>query len=341
MDKLFIGTEKGGYRLERSPAGWTVEGPSFPGWKVSAYGRTPDGTHLAALGSNWFGASVHRSRDLESWEQVEHGPSYPESSSLKLNQIWTFLTVDDRVLAGVAEAGLFVSTDQGLSWEAVPELNDYPGRQEWQPGFGGLAAHHLLAAGDTLWVGISAVGVFRSENGQFQRRDLGVTPVGNPEAGDDHPSVGRCVHGLTADPNSPQHIWRQDHSGVYRTRDGGDRWERIEQGLPARFGFAIGRNHSTGTLFVSPLTADENRIPVDGQLAVYRSRNRGDSWEIAGDWPKGGQFNGVLRNAMVVDDQGGVAIGTTGGVIHVSEDEGDSWEELPFSFPRILAVAAP
>ena len=178
MKRLLIGTEKGGYLVERGAHGWTVDGPSFPGWKVSAFGRTPDGTHLTALGSNWFGASIHRSTDLKTWEQVEHGPQYPEESGLKLNQIWTFLTQPDRIFAGVAEAGLFYSEDQGLSWEPVPALNDFPGRQDWQPGFGGLAAHHLLADGNRLWVAISAVGVMRSEGDGFHQRDIGVTPVG-------------------------------------------------------------------------------------------------------------------------------------------------------------------
>ncbi|MGH8924999.1 MAG: WD40/YVTN/BNR-like repeat-containing protein [Acidimicrobiia bacterium] len=346
MDQLIVGTEKGGYLLTKGGGSWTVEGPAFPGWKVSAFGKAPEGTYLAGLGSNWFGASVHRSNDYKEWQQVEKGPSYSEDSGLKLNQVWMFHTVGDqdggRIYAGVDQAGLFFSEDQGLSWEPVPALNEYPGRAEWQPGFGGLAAHHILSAGRQLWVGISAVGVFRSDDGgaTFARHDVGVTPVGveNP---DGSANDGRCVHGLVADREDPNRIWRQDHSGVYRTENGGDSWERIEEGLPARFGFAIGRNQGTGSLFVAPLTADENRVPVDGQLAVYRSQDDGKSWHKSGSgWPAGGQFNGVLRNAMAVDSRGGVAVGTTGGSVFVSEDDGESWGQIPVSLPRILAVEA-
>jgi hypothetical protein len=42
---------------------------------------------------------------------------------------------------------------------------------------------------------------------------------------------------------------------------------------------------------------------------------------------------------MDVDTEGGVAFGTTGGQVYVSTDVGDHWEQLPFSFPRILTVA--
>lgn len=341
MNTLIVGTEKGGYLLTQGSKSWSVEGPSFPGWKVSAFGKSPDGTHLAGLGSNWFGASVHRSSDLKSWEAVEKGPTYTEESGLKLNQIWMFHTTDDRIYAGVDQAGLFFSDDEGLSWEPVPSLNEYPGRAEWEPGFGGLAAHHILSADNRLWVGISAVGVFRSEDtgNTFGRYDLGVTPVMDPAADNQSPDEGRCVHGLVSDPKDPNRIWRQDHSGVYRSTDGGDTWERIEEGLPARFGFAIGRNHASGSLFVAPLTADENRVPVDGQLAVYRSQDDGATWRKAGSgWPAGGQFNGVLRNAMATDNEGGVAVGTTGGSVFVTRDDGENWNQIPVSLPRILAV---
>jgi photosystem II stability/assembly factor-like uncharacterized protein len=342
MRRLAIGTEKGSYLLDQSGGYWQVTGPEFPGWKVTAFGRAPDGTYLAALGSNWFGTSIHRSPDLVAWEQVEAGPLYTDESGLKLKQIWTFHNQGDRVYAGVDEAGLFRSDDNGLNWEPVAALNEYANRTRWTPGFGGMCAHRILTDRDRIWVAISAVGVFRSEDGgaSFGRYDQGVTPAGEPDA-DGTGDNAWCVHGLVANPDDPDRIWRQDHTGVYRTNDGGDHWERIENGLPARFGFAIGRDHPSHTLFLVPLESDENRLPVGGRLAAYRSTDDGDNWQVAGTgWPDAPQFTGVLRNAMSVDQHGGVAFGTTGGRIHLSEDRGDHWSELPFSFPRILAVAA-
>ncbi|MFP4553070.1 MAG: exo-alpha-sialidase [Actinomycetota bacterium] len=339
--KIAVGTEKGAYVLEESGGGWSVAGPMFPGWKVSAFGSAPDGTHLAAVGSNWFGVGVHRSQDFENWTQTDDPPAWPEETERKMEQVWTFHTVGDRIWAGVAEAGLFTSDDSGLTWEPVAGLNEHRTRDEWQPGFGGLCTHRVKVDGDTQWVAISAVGVFRSEDGgaSWEAKNDGVDAVGLPEDAP-RPEVGYCVHCVAHDPDDPMRIWRQDHTGVYRTRDGGDNWERVENGLPANFGFVMWRDDGSGRLFTIPLEADANRVPVDGALRVYRSDDDGDSWTISGSgWSDSPQFTGVLRGAFDGDDNGVFCFGTTGGKLWLTRDNGDSWEELDLAVPRVGAVA--
>ncbi|MFP4074015.1 MAG: hypothetical protein ACLFVZ_08240 [Actinomycetota bacterium] len=339
--KIAVGTEKGAYVLEESGGGWSVAGPMFPGWKVSAFGSAPDGTHLAAVGSNWFGVGVHRSQDFENWTQTDDPPAWPEETERKMEQVWTFHTVGDRIWAGVAEAGLFTSDDSGLTWEPVAGLNEHRTRDEWQPGFGGLCTHRVKVDGDTQWVAISAVGVFRSEDGgaSWEAKNDGVDAVGLPEDAP-RPEVGYCVHCVAHDPDDPMRIWRQDHTGVYRTRDGGDNWERVENGLPANFGFVMWRDDGSGRLFTIPLEADANRVPVDGALRVYRSDDDGDSWTISGSgWSDSPQFTGVRRGAFDGDDNGVFCFGTTGGKLWLTRDNGDSWEELDLAVPRVGAVA--
>lgn len=340
MTRIAIGTEKGAYLVEGFEDDWSVTGPMFPGWKVTAFGAAPDGTYLAAVASNWFGVGIHRSADLENWEQIESPPAWPEQTGRNMNQVWTLHTEGDRVWAGVDEAGLFTSDDQGFTWAPVAGLNDHRTREQWHPGLGGLCAHRLLSSGDSKWVAISAVGVFRSDDGgsTWEPRDEGIDAVGVPEDSP-RPEVGYCVHCVAHDPERPAHIWRQDHSGVYRTTDGGDSWHRIEEGLPANFGFVMWRDDDSGRLLTIPLEADTNRVPVGGDLRVYKSDDDGDSWQVAGSgWSDAPQFTGVLRGAFDGDNAGTFCFGTTGGRLWLTGDNGDSWRELAPSFPRIGAI---
>ncbi|MEX1124030.1 MAG: sialidase family protein [Acidimicrobiia bacterium] len=338
--RIAVGTHKGGYVVEGSGRQWSIKEPLFPGWKVTAFGRAPNGTNLAAVGSNWFGVGIHTSSNLQNWEQTDSPPAWPEGGGRKMEQVWAIHNDGARLWAGVSEAGLFSSDDEGRTWAPIAGLNEHETRPEWKPGFGGLCAHRILTAGSQIWVGISAVGVFRSDDGAhtWHPKNDGVPPAGLA-GGAPRPDVGYCVHGLAQDPNNPNRIWRQDHAGMFRTNDGGDTWELIENGLPSGFGFVIWRDDSSGRLFTIPLTSDENRVPVGGELRVYASDDDGENWQVAGSgWSEAPQYTGVLRGAFDGDNQGQFCFGTTGGKLWLTDDNGNGWQELAPSFPRIDSI---
>ena len=161
------------------------------------------------------------------------------------------------------------------------------------------------------------------------------------------------MHSLIADPEDPNTIWRQDHMGMFRTRDGGERWERIEKGLrtgkvglagaPAAFGFPVALDPHTKTLYCVPLESDEYRMPFDGRLAVCTSSDGGDSWHpVVKGLSETPMFTAVLRTSLATDglEPCGVYFGTTAGTLHASRNGGSSWTTLPVTLPRILCVSA-
>ena len=342
-----VGTEKGAFLCtsDRGRRNWNVEGPIFKGWKVTATARSPSGRYFVATGSQVYGAALHVSTDLKTWRQMEHGPAYPEGGDRKLNQIWKLHTGADRHFAGVDTAGLFTSDDDGDSWQPVSGLNDHPSRSAWFPGNGGLCAHAILAPvsrPQQLWCGISAVGVWRSDDGgvTWETKNEGVRAVIPDE---NFPGIGCCVHGLAQDPDNPDVIYRQDHTGMYRSRDGGDHWEKNEQGLSSWFGFPIAMDPHTKALFSFPMESDEYRLPVGGTCAIYRSTDNGDSWQaMRRGLPEGPYYAGILRGAMDVDglNPAGVYVGSTSGDLFISADGGDSWQRPASTLPRILSVNA-
>jgi photosystem II stability/assembly factor-like uncharacterized protein len=346
--QLIVGTVKGGFvaRSDAERRTWSLAGPFFKGWKVTAVGRLPSGRFLVATASDVYGPALHETADFASFRQIEDGPAWPKGGERRMNQIWTLVPGGGaRVWAGVDEAGLFLSEDEGRSWRGVEGLNEHPTRAGWAPGAGGLCAHHVLVdpvAPEHVWCGISAVGVFESEDGgaSWRTRNEGVTIALEDR---EHPGIGYCVHALQHDPARPERIWRQDHRGMYRTSDGGESWERIEEGLPSGFGFPLARDRRTGALFALPLESDEYRVPPGGRLGVYRSTDDGSSWHDASDGlPRANVWAGVLRHALVADslDPCGLYLGTTAGTLHVSADGGERWTTLPCTLPRILTLAA-
>ncbi len=341
-----VGTDRAGYvyRTDKARKKWTLDAPLFKGWKVTAGARDSRGRYWVATASQVYGPALHVSDDLRTWRQIEHGPAWPKDSNRKLNQIWTIVPAGERMYAGVDEAGLFASDDGGEHWKPVDGLNEHPTRSGWFPGAGGMCAHAILIDPKNpkrIWVGISAVGVFRSDDGgkTFHPKNRGVQIIIEDRASDE---IGYCVHGLIADPRNANVIYRREHKGMFRTRDGGDSWEHIENGLPGWFGFPVTMDHRSGTLYVVPLESDEYRIPPDGKLRVYRSRNGGDSWEpLSAGLPQEHAYMGVLRRAMDADqlDPPGVYFGTTSGTVYATNDGGDSWKALPGVLPRVLSIS--
>src|SRR5437773_2628547 len=114
---------------------------------------------------------------------------------------------------------------------------------------------------------------------------------------DKFPEVGQCVHHMEMHPQQPNVLYQHNHCGVYRSDDGGDSWNDISNGLPSRFGFPFATLPNDGdTVFVIPEESDQARMTADAKFSIYRSRNRGDSWELlTNGLPQSGAYLNVMR----------------------------------------------
>lgn len=348
---VLVGTQKGAfcYRSDTSRRDWGLTGPHLPGWEFySLLGDSRNGHRLFAGTSHFvYGPSLRVSEDFgQTWTEIEDSPRYSAESGFALKRIWQIVpghpSQPERFYAGVEEAGLFVSKDCGRSWQEIDALTRHPTRPGWFPGNGGLCLHTILidpSNPQRIWIGISAVGVFRTEDGglSWQTCNTGLpeVPTGQP-----YPEIGRCVHKMALDPVDPNTLYMQFHGGVFKSTDGADSWTAIETGLPGNFGFPMVITAS-GHLYVIPLISDEQRFVKDGKLRVYESLNGGQSWEVVGTGlPEQAHFVGVLRDSMAVDslEPAGLYFGTTMGEVYASADAGLHWQRLPGQLPRITTV---
>lgn len=347
---ILLGTPKGAFILD-GDAGrrdWRLRGPLCDGWPVHDISVDPDsGALLAGAGNPWYGPAVWRSDDLgRTWTHSSEGLTYGDDGP-QVKTVWNVTAAHGTIYAGVEPAGLFRSRDGGRTWEHVAGLRNHPSRPAWQPGNGGLILHTIVPHRedpDRLWVAASAVGAFETRDGgaTWETRNRGVRVEFGPER---FPDFGQCVHKMVMAADGGEHLYQQNHNGVYRTTDGGLQWHEITAGLPSDFGFVMAAHpRDPLTAWTIPLNAaDRGRYMPDASAAVWRTHDGGDSWIRAGDGlPQRDAFLGVLREAMAVDalDPVGVYFGTSTGQVYGSADEGRTWSLLADHLPPIWSVEA-
>ncbi|WP_017610087.1 WD40/YVTN/BNR-like repeat-containing protein [Nocardiopsis xinjiangensis] len=361
--RLLVGTRKGAFVLTSDSArkDWQIEGPYFGGWEVyHMVGSPADPDRVyAAPSMDWFGQVVQRSDDGgRTWEPVGNKFEYAGEVGThpwydgtprpwEFTRVWHFEPSPDdpdTVYAGVQDAALFRTTDGGQSWQELDGLRTHATASGWNPGAGGLCLHTLLLdprGNGRMFAGISAAGVFRSEDGgqNWTAANRGLLTDGIP---DPDAEAGHCVHNLAMHPSRPDVLFMQKHWDVMRSDDGAEHWTEISGNLPTDFGFPIAVHaHEPETVYVVPITSDSLHYPPDGRLRVYRSRSGGREWEPLTDGlPQQDCYVNVLRDAMAVDtfDDCGVYFGTTGGQVYVSSDSGDSWTTAAHTLPSVLSV---
>lgn len=375
---LLVGTTKGAFLLDGAEdrESWSLSGPFCQGWPINHMAADPkSGVIWAAGGNEWFGAGVWRSSDhgaswqlskladgqMDDWLRNDPEtaklfgmePSPPAPFSGEIEALWSIRPGGDRLYAGAKPATLFASSDGGESWEKLPALNEHPSAEDWEPGAVGLTLHTILTdPGDPakLWLGISAAGVFASEDGgaSWDRRNRR-SNLDTPAPASDHPAAGTgdetglCVHNMVRASEGGDLLYQQNHHGTFRSEDGGRSWHEISEGLPSKFGFPIAVHPRDGrTIWVLPLNGDsQGRYPPDASAAVWKSTDGGESWQKKqAGLPDSNCFFTVLRQSMTTDsaDPAGVYFGTNSGSVFASRDEGESWNEIARHLPTVLCV---
>ena len=364
--RVLVGTRKGTYVVEgdRGRKRWKVGPVAHAGdeiYHVVADPRHP-GDLYAAVNNGFWGPMVQRSRNWgKSWKEVatpltpvrkERKPMMDESNPSApvprpLNNLWHLEPglpeEPETIYLGADPHLLFRSRDLGASWEPIDGINQHADRAGWSPGFGGACLHTVLVdprERDRLYVGMSSVGTFRSEDGgrSWTPTNRGVLAPFLPNK---HPVTGQCVHKVAIDPADPDTFYRQDHGGMYVSHDRMERWTRIGRPLGQDFGFGVASAvGAPGRAYFVRLDG-RARVTGQGHFQVHEWNDRTRSWRTLVS-PKAfpGHF-GVQREGIATDalSPAGIYVGTTTGQLFVSPDAGRSWQLVPFSFPAIHTVS--
>lgn len=285
------------------------------------------------------------------------GPTVKPATLLKL---WVLgFGQKGRIYVGTIPGGLFVSEDGGESFELNRPLWNHESRggdlfsgegsgmTHW---YGTPASEGEFAPGihsivvdprnpDRILIAVSTAGVLESTDGgqTWRGRNKGLTMdyLPDPEA-----EWGHDPHFVTLSAGQPDHVWQQNHCGVFYSADGAATWKKVSKpDVGVHFGFPVAVDAQDGkTAWVVPGKSDMQRTTVDGSLFVARTTDGGESWEqLRQGLPQEHAYDVVYRHAL--DNSGDrLAFGSTTGNLYVSEDRGESWQTAANNLPPIYSV---
>lgn len=368
--RVLVGTRKGTYVVEGDSRrrSWKVGPLAHEGseiYHVVADPRHP-GDLYAAVNSGFWGPMVQRSSNWgKTWKEIatpltpsgkdrkpainEEDPTVPVTRPL--TNVWHIepgpADAPDTLYLGADPHLLFRTDDRGSSWQPIDSINQHVGRKDWSPGAGGPCLHTILIDprdSKRVYLGLSAVGTFRSEDGggSWKPTNKGVEAPFLPNK---YPETGQCVHHVAQDAADLDTFYRQDHGGMYVSHDRMDSWTRIGKPLGDDFGFGVASPSSApGRAYFVRLDGMA-RVTGEGHFQVHEWNDRTRRWKKLvrpGAFP--GHF-GVQREGIATDqlDPAGIYVGTTTGQLFVSPSAGGSWALVPFQFPGIhsVSVASP
>jgi len=217
------------------------------------------------------GLAEHPTR--ERWE--------PGAGGLCLHTIIADPTNASRMWVGISAVGCMRTDDGGQSWIFANKNTRAGFLPEKYPEFG-QCIHRFVqhpAQPDVLYQQ-NHCGIYKSINAGDDwidiQRDL-PSEFGFPIALDIHnPDT---VYVIVEEPDGRNNVSEQ--FTVYRTEDGGERWEPLTEGLPAGPGVRLGvLRHAMCTDGLDPCGVFVGTNT--GQL--FASNNRGDSWHLVADF---------------------------------------------------------
>jgi hypothetical protein len=218
-----------------------------------------------------FGSGLWRSDNAgESWRPAGEGIRHSKVQSVTVSRLER---VKGRgiVYAGTEPSAIFRSEDAGETWRECGDLTALSSATEWsfppRP-----ETHHVRwieadpHVQERLFVAVEAGALIRSP-------DSGTTWQDRTAHGP------RDAHQLSTHPAAPERLYSAAGDGYFESRDGGDTWQRFEEGLRHRYLWTIAIDTADAdTIIVSAAASARHSHSEPAESYLYR-RTAGSPWQ--------------------------------------------------------------
>ena len=252
------------------------------------------------------------------WVSIENGlPDQPQVRALLVHPD------DPAVIYAGTQDGVYRSRDRGDTWQRTDTLAG----EVWS-----LTAHPNDPS--IMFAGYDRGRVCRSDDGGSSWRQLNTKNLAHPHITMHPTEIVKRVIGLSVDPAHPDDVYGAiEVGGLIKSGDGGETWSCITDGHYTRMGPV-----DLHGVQVNPTAP--GLVYIITQLAMFRSRQRGQDWEFV---PIEEMFDGgSYCRDLVVDPTdpsrmylaagaggGSAPAGTTdAGVLVRSTDAGETWQRV-------------
>ena len=321
------------------PGEWTLMGP-YNGGRITDLEMHPNDSCVIYAGAASGG--VFKSCDCgENWL-----PIFDQMPVLTIGDLAIDPHDSNILYAGTGEInagggsfaydglGIYKSDNGGASWQNIG--------LEKSGGIGRIAVHPqhsdtiYAAAMGSLFANNKERGVFRSTNGGKKWKN--VLHLNDSTGCADiimHPKRPQIVYavmwGRTRRANHRN--YGGETSGIYRSKNGGESWERLHDGLPV--------SNNIGRIALAAAPSQANTMyaafaDAEGLLLdVYKSENGGENWQQTPTQPPKAMWDdyGWWFGKIWVSPQSPNKIYLAGIDLYASPDGGESWRNV--SYPNV------
>ncbi len=266
------------------------------------------------------GRLLRKADGEDEWQDISQGlPDNPQVRALLVRP------GNPAVIYAGTQEGVYRSTDRGSHWEGLDD--GAQGNDVWS-----LTVHPKNP--DVIFAGFEPCSISRSQDGGSTWEKMDTSRVVFPNITTYMEPTAKRVIGMAIDPVNPMNMYAAiEVGGLLASRDGGESWDQVIDG-------PFLRNNTLDLHEVQVSAAAPDTVHIATQIAMFRSRDRGDHWEhvqLEEMFP-GGSY---CRDLLVAPDDpntiylaagagGGAAPPDTvqAGALFRSRDTGETWERV-------------